>query len=108
MKEKYDNDKGTKKNISNSNKNNLLISDLNYNSNTFVTSCNNSNSKNTIQFIEEEIFSLERKIAELNVSYQSFLQKLKQIPNSNFKESNIVKHIIKTSKLDYCQFKNKG
>ena len=87
--------KGTKKNISNSNKNNLLISDLNYNSNTFVTSCNNSNSKNTIQFIEEEIFSLERKIAELNVSYQSFLQKLKVIPNSNFKESNELKETLK-------------
>ena len=87
--------KGTKKNISNSNKNNLLISDLNYNSNTFITSCNNSNSKNTIQFIEEEIFSLERKIAELNVSYQSFLQKLKVIPNSNYKESNELKETLK-------------
>ena len=49
--------KGTKKNISNSNKNNyLLTSDLNNNSNRFVTSYNNSNSKNINQFIEEEIF----------------------------------------------------
>ena len=84
-----------KKNISNSNKNNLLISDSNYNSNRFVTSYNNSNSKSTIQFIEEEIFSLERKVAELNVSYQSFLQKLKQIPNNNYKESNELKETLK-------------
>ena len=84
-----------KKNISNSNKNNLLISDSNYNSNRFVTSYNNSNSKSTIQFIEEEIFYLERKVAELNVSYQSFLQKLKQIPNNNYKESNELKETLK-------------
>jgi hypothetical protein len=68
---------------------------LNNNSNRFVTSYNNSNSKNINQFIEEEIFSLERKLAELNISYQSFLQKLKQIPNSNYKESNELKETLK-------------
>ena len=88
--------KTSKKNIANSNKNNyLLTSDLNNNSNRFVTSYNNSNSKNINQFIEEEIFSLERKLAELNISYQSFLQKLKQIPNSNYKESNELKETLK-------------
>jgi hypothetical protein len=88
--------KSSKKNIANSNKNNyLLTSDLNNNSNRFVTSYNNSNSKNINQFIEEEIFSLERKLAELNISYQSFLQKLKQIPNSNYKESNELKETLK-------------
>ncbi len=88
--------KSSKKNIANSNKNNyLLTSDLNNNSNRFVTSYNNSNSKNINQFIEEEIFSLERKIAELNVSYQSFLQKLKVIPNSYYKESNELKETLK-------------
>ena len=88
--------KTSKKNIANSNKNNyLLTSDLNNNSNRFVTSYNNSNSKNINQFIEEEIFALERKLAELNISYQSFLQKLKQIPNSNYKESNELKETLK-------------
>ena len=88
--------KSSKKNIANSNKNNyLLTSDLNNNSNRFVTSYNNSNSKNINQFIEEEIFALERKLAELNISYQSFLQKLKQIPNSNYKESNELKETLK-------------
>ena len=88
--------KTSKKNIANSNKNNyLLTSDLNNNSNRFVTSYNDSNSKNINQFIEEEIFSLERKLAELNISYQSFLQKLKQIPNSNYKESNELKETLK-------------
>ena len=91
-----------RKNISNIDKN-LLIDLNNPLKRRFIT---NEEQKNSIQYIEEEIFSLERKVAELNVSYQSFLQKLKELPNNNFKESNDLKNTLKYLQ-DTIEDKNK-
>ena len=88
--------------------------DLNYNlsstesnilSNKYLNTYNN-NSFRTIKFIEDEISNIERKVAELNVSYQSFLQKLKELPNNNFKESNDLKNTLKYLQ-DTIEDKNK-
>jgi hypothetical protein len=52
---------------------------------------------NTLTYIENEINNLERKIAELNVSYQTFLNNLKVLynNNNNFKESQELKQTLK-------------
>ena len=57
---------------------------------------NNMNG-NTLTYIENEINNLERKIAELNVSYQSFLGNLKVLynNNNNFKESQELKQTLR-------------
>ena len=77
--------------------------DLNYNfsstesnllSNKYLNTYNN-NSYRTIKFIEDEISNIERKVAELNVSYQTFLQKLKNMKNNNYKESKDLKETLK-------------
>ena len=49
----------------------------------------NYETKDSSQLLDEEIFSLERKVADLNVSYQNFLKKLKQV--NNFKEKQNLK-----------------
>ena len=49
----------------------------------------NYETKDSSQLLDEEIFSLERKVADLNVSYQNFLKKLKQV--NNFKENQNLK-----------------
>ena len=49
----------------------------------------NYETKYSAQLLDEEIFSLERKVADLNVSYQNFLKKLKQV--NNFKENQNLK-----------------
>lgn len=58
---------------------------------------NETNNQNysTLRYIEEEIVALERKIADLNVSYQSFLNKLKNVPNNSFKQSQDLKETLK-------------
>ena len=52
---------------------------------------------NTLTYIENEINNLERKIAELNVSYQTFLSNLKVLynNNNNFKESQELKQTLR-------------
>lgn len=55
----------------------------------------NNQNYSTLHYIEEEIVALERKIADLNVSYQSFLNKLKNLPNNNFKHSQDLKETLK-------------
>ena len=66
-----------KKNLTNNKPKNLLItySNTNNSPNKFKNNNNHTEINTTLQFIEEEIFSLERKIAELSISYHSFLQK---------------------------------
>ena len=66
-------------------------------SNQVVVNTNEINNQNysTLHYIEEEIVALERKIADLNVSYQSFLNKLKNLPNNNFKHSQDLKETLK-------------
>ena len=86
--------KTVKKNSPNK-KNNLLISDSNFSSKRYLTSYNNSDSNKTLKVIDEEIFNLEKKLNELNISYQNFLQNLKQIPDNNFKESENLKNTLK-------------
>ena len=86
--------KSVKKNSPNK-KNHLLISDSKVSSKRFLTSYNNSDSNKTLKIIDEEIFNLEKKINELNISYQQFLQNLKQIPDNNFKESEDLKNTLK-------------
>ena len=66
-----------KKNLSNNKPKNILItySNANNSPNKFKNNINHTEINSALQFIEEEIFSLERKIAELSISYHSFLQK---------------------------------
>ena len=66
-----------KKNLTNNKPKNLLItySNANNSPNKFKNNINHTEINSALQFIEEEIFSLERKIAELSISYHSFLQK---------------------------------
>ena len=52
-----------------------------------------NDTNNSEQLIDEEIFSLERKVADLNISYQNFLLKLKQV--KNFNESQRLKKNLK-------------
>ena len=72
-----------------------MISDSNFSSKRYLTSYNNSDSNKTLKIIDEEIFNLEKKLNELNISYQNFLQNLKQIPDNNFKESENLKNTLK-------------
>ncbi len=76
-------------------KNNLLISDSNLSSKRYLISYNNLDSNKTLKIIDEEIINIEKKINELNISYQQFLQNLKQIPNNNYKESEDLKNTLK-------------
>ena len=76
-------------------KNNLLISDSNLSSKRYLISYNNLDSNKTLKIIDEEIINIEKKINELNISYQQFLQNLKQIPDNNFKESENLKNTLK-------------
>ena len=66
-----------KKKLSNNKPKNILItySNTNNSPNKFTNNINHTEINSALQFIEEEIFSLERKIAELSISYHSFLQK---------------------------------
>ena len=66
-----------KKNLSNNKPKNILItySNANNSPNKFKNNINHTEINSALQLIEEEIFSLERKIAELSISYHSFLQK---------------------------------
>ena len=64
------------------------------NSNTSYSNKTNQ-SYSTLQYIEDEIVSLERKIADLYVSYQSFLNKLQNLPNNNFKQSQELRQTLK-------------
>ena len=64
------------------------------NSNTSYSDKTNQ-SYSTLQYIEDEIVSLERKIADLYVSYQSFLNKLQNLPNNNFKQSQELRQTLK-------------
>ncbi len=83
--------KSNKRINNNSNKpKKLIITNSNNSPNKYMNNFNNSEINNILQFIEEEIFSLERKIAELNISYQSFLNKFK-----NENESQELKQTLK-------------
>lgn len=67
---------------------------MNNNNNTSYSNKTNQ-SYSTLQYIEDEIVSLERKIADLNVSYQSFLNKLQNLPNNSFKQSQELRQTLK-------------
>jgi hypothetical protein len=66
-----------KKKLSNNKPKNILItySNTNNSPSKFTNNINHTEINSALQLIEEEIFSLERKIAELSISYHSFLQK---------------------------------
>ncbi len=53
----------------------------------------NYHTNDSAQLLDEEIFSLERKVADLNVSYQNFLKKLQQV--KNFNENQTLKKKLK-------------
>ena len=53
----------------------------------------NYDTNDSVQLLDEEIFSLERKVADLNVSYQNFLKKLQQV--KNFNENQTLKKKLK-------------
>lgn len=46
-------------------------------------------------YLQDEMFVLERKIAELSRNYQNFLSKLKDVPFTSFKENEEIKKSIK-------------
>lgn len=46
-------------------------------------------------YLQDEMFVLERKLAELSRNYQNFLSKLKDVPFTSFKESEEIKKSIK-------------
>lgn len=47
-----------------------------------------------LAYIDKEIANLERKIADLNISYQTFLLNLQSLPNNSFKESQELKQTL--------------
>ena len=67
------------------------------NSNNLTQSSLKSNNSHKINsepnniFFNEEILNLEKKLAQLNISYQTYLKEIQNFPNQNFKENKELK-----------------
>lgn len=83
------------------------INKLSISPKNFSTSLNKLETNYSSQVIDEEIFSLERKVADLNISYQSFLKKLTKNPNDSNNECNNLKKNLKFLQDTICENNNK-
>ena len=67
------------------NSNNLTQSSLKSNNSHKINSEPNNN------FFNDEILNLEKKLAQLNISYQTYLKEIQNFPNQNYKENKELK-----------------